>query len=218
MRGTSLIACVVLCGGCRASASASVNTGQKQEEFADFDDPAQTPPEEPATTGADYALLGARHDLKLSPDRKTPTCACVAVALGGAGDPAMVWEGQRPEIDQQSELVIALNSEGIACDSTPKDGLGASYWGYKLSGDDVIVVLEVARFGRPITTGAVIPRPAANGQVYLQPLTRDVPYGRPLDATQKLCLIGKPAAPPSNSAGAAPRRATTLPEGNASSD
>ena len=210
MRRTCLIFCLVLAGGCRASASASLNTGQKQEEFADFDEPA-TAEEQPEPANADYALLGARHDLKLSPDRKTATCKCVAVALGGPGDPSMVWEGPAPATDPQTELVIALNSEGIACDITPKDGLGASYWGYKLSGDDVIVVLEVARFGRPITTGAVIPRPAGNGQVYVEPLGKDVPYGRSLDGGQRRCLIGNPAGAPGDFAHGAPRSSKTLP-------
>jgi hypothetical protein len=194
-----------LLGGCRASASASVNTG-KNEEPADFDTPLEGPMSEeaPAEQASEKALLGARHDLRLSPERKTATCQCVAVALGPPQDAGMAWESQPPQIDPQTQLVVALSSEGVSCDAPPKDGLGASYWGYRRVGDDVVVVLEVARFGRPITTGAIIPKPTANGQVYVQPLTKDVPYGRSMAAGEKLCRLGNPGpatarTPPSGS-------------------
>jgi len=181
---------------CHASANAEVHAGgEAKSEEANFDEPnagsnlAEAPDEQ---AGAEYALLGARHDLRLSPDKKTATCSCVAMALGPASDAALSWQGARPNVDPQNQLVIALSSEGIPCSTAPKDGLGASYWGYRLSGDDVIVFLEVARFGRPVTTGAIIPKPMGNGQVLVQPVKKDVPYGRPLDASQKVCRLGNP--------------------------
>ena len=191
--------------GCRASASAELNAGGKaKSEEANFDEPAEESnlADESAEPSADYALLGARHDLRLSPDKKSPTCNCVAMVLGPANDPALSWQGPRPNVDPQTQLVVALNSEGIACSSAPKDGLGASYWGYRMSGDDVVVFLEVARFGRPITTGAIIPKPVGSGQVVVQPVTKDVPYGRPLDASQKVCRLGNPG--PQRASGPAP--------------
>ena len=192
--------------GCRASASAELNAGgEAKSSDAEFEDEAAASSslsEPEAEPSAEYALLGARHDLRLSPDRKTATCSCVAMAVGAASDTALSWQGPRPNIDPQSQLVIALNSEGIACSDAPKDGLGASYWGYRVSGDDVVVFLEVARFGRPVTTGAIIPKPMGNGQVVVQPVTKDVPYGRPLDASQKVCRLGNPG--PRRTSGPAP--------------
>ena len=190
----TLFALASLAAGCRASASASLNTGAK----AEGDEPVEPIEDTRAATApasAEVALYGARHDLGLSPDRKNPTCNCVAIALGQPNDPGMKWEGSAPSIDPGSQLVIALSSEGVTCAEPPKEGLGASYWGYKESGDDVIVVLEVARLGRPITTGAIIPKPVGNGQVHVQPASRAVPYGRSFNASEPTCRLGNPGGP-----------------------
>ncbi len=97
-----------------------------------------------------------------------------------------------PAIDPESQLVIALGSEGISCTEAAADSLGASYWGYRRDGNDVIVIVEGAKLGRPITTGAIIPRPFADGRVRVRPASKTVPYGRPLDAGQKDCALAVP--------------------------
>ena len=194
MRYALALTLLALASGCRASASASVNTGAKTET----DEPVEPVSEArsaPPSAAAEVALFGARHDLQLSPDRKNPTCNCVAIALGQPNDPGMKWEGPAPSVDPGTQLVIALSSEGVTCAEPPKEGLGASYWGYKESGEDVIVVLEVARLGRPVTTGAIIPKPMGNGQVHVQPASRAVPYGRALSASEPTCRLGNPGGP-----------------------
>jgi hypothetical protein len=196
MRSVAAIAlCALALAGaaCRASASASVNTGAKTE----VEEPVE-PVSEPRAAmapAAEVALFGARHDLQLSSDRKNPTCNCVAIAIGQPNDAGMKWEGQPPSIDPGTQLVIALSSEGVTCAEPPKEGLGASYWGYRESGDDVVVVLEVARLGRPVTTGAIIPKPAGSGQVLVQPASKAVPYGRSLSASEPACRLGNPGGP-----------------------
>ena len=180
--------------GCRASASANINTGAKAEA-SEPSEPIEEARSAPPPTAGEVALFGARHDLSLAQDQKTPTCSCVAIAIGSPNTPGMVWEGPPPTIDSGTQLVLALSSEGVTCADPPKEGLGASYWGYKQSGDDVIVVLEVARFGRPVTTGAIIPKPAGNGQVRVQPAAKGVPYGRSLSAGQSSCQLGNPGGP-----------------------
>jgi hypothetical protein len=189
----ALFALALAAGGCRASASASINTGAKAEVEEPVE-PVSEPRAAMAAASAEVALFGARHDLHLSSDRKNPTCNCVAIALGQPNDAGMKWEGPAPSIDPGTQLVIALSSEGVTCAEPPKEGLGASYWGYKESGDDVIVVLEVARLGRPVTTGAIIPKPAGNGQVLVQPASKGVPYGRSLGA-EPACRLGNPGGP-----------------------
>jgi hypothetical protein len=189
----TLLALALLASGCRASASASVNTGAKTEAEEPIEPISE--PRAAMAPAAEVALFGARHDLELSPDRKNPTCNCVAIALGQPNDPGMKWQGSAPSIDPGTQLVIALSSEGVTCAEPPKEGLGASYWGYKEAGDDVIVVLEVARLGRPVTTGAIIPKPAGNGQVHVQPASRGVPYGRSLNASEPTCRLGNPGGP-----------------------
>lgn len=144
-----------------------------------------------AAPGASRVLLGARHDLKLRPGSATASCQCLAVALGGAHGAGMLWSAAAPDIDESMQLSLALSSEGQACTGEPKNSLGASYWGYRVSGNDVIVLVEAARGGRPLTTGAVIPRPVGAGQVYVAPAAKKLPYGRPLSGTG-LCKIGNP--------------------------
>jgi hypothetical protein len=187
-----LASCAVL--GCKASASASLKTS------GDIDGPDDEAPvtanlasaEAPGTL-PDIALLGARHDLRyVGP--ATATCRCLAVTLGGVSDAGMAWRSQVPEVDPSSQLVIALSSEGVACPDAPKDGLGASYWGYRVAGEDVIVVVESARGGRPVTGGAIIPKPAGNGRVFVEPLAASVPYGKPLASGEKRCVLGNPGA------------------------
>ena len=136
-------------------------------------------------------LLGARHDLKLRPGQATANCECVSVALGGSHSNGMLWSAVPPELDEGTQLSIALSSEGQACKGEPKQSLGASYWGYRLSGNDVVVLVEAARGGRPLTAGGIIPKPVGPGQVYLAPASKQLPYGRPLQG-KGLCKIGNP--------------------------
>jgi hypothetical protein len=141
--------------------------------------------------GSSLVLLGARHDLKLRPGSATASCECLAVALGGARSSGMVWGAVPPELDDGTQLTIALSSDGQTCKGEPKQSLGASYWGYRLRGNDVVVLVEAARGGRPLTTGAVIPKPVGPGQVYVAPASKKLPYGRPLEG-KGWCKIGNP--------------------------
>ena len=136
-------------------------------------------------------LLGARHDLKLRSAHASASCECLAVALGGARSLGMLWSAGPPAIDDATQLTVALSSEGQACKGEPKGSLGASYWGYRISGNDVVVLVESARGGRPLTTGAVIPRPVGAGQVFIAPASKKLPYGRALEG-KGLCKIGNP--------------------------
>jgi len=136
-------------------------------------------------------LLGARHDLKLRSGKGTASCECLTVALGSSRSSGMAWSAVPPELDESTQLSLALSSDGQACKGEPKQSLGASYWGYRLSGNDVVVLVESARGGRPLTGGAVIPKPVGSGQVYVAPASKKLPYGRPL-AGKGLCKIGNP--------------------------
>jgi len=145
----------------------------------------------PASLSASRVLLGARHDLKLRPGKGSASCECLSVALGGTHSGGMAWSAVPPEIDDSSQLSIALSSDGQACKGEPKKSLGASYWGYRLHGNDVVVLVEAAHGGRPMTSGAIIPKPVGPGQVYVAPAFKKLPYGRPLQG-KGLCKIGNP--------------------------
>lgn len=136
-------------------------------------------------------LLGARHDLKLRPGKGTASCSCLSVALGSARSNGMWWSAVPPSLDDSTQLSLALSSDGVECKGEPKGSLGASYWGYRISGNDVIVLVESARGGRPLTNGAVIPKPVGAGQVFVAPASKKLPYGRPLEG-KGLCKIGNP--------------------------
>jgi hypothetical protein len=147
----------------------------------------------PVGTG-EPALLGARHDLRLSVERATNQCQCLNVALGEANLPAFRWRAGVPSLDPESQLVIALSSEGQTCEGEPKDSLGASYWGYRVSGNDVVVLVESSGRGRPLTAGGIIPKPFGDGQVFVAPAGKKTPYGRAKDGGAR-CKLGNPGAP-----------------------
>jgi len=186
--------------GCQASVSANASTSRPRadsEEGPDFDKPITA--KELAATAAppppvfDMALLGARHDLSLIPAQANAMCACVKAGLGAAQSAAFQWEGSAPHLSDDTQLAFAISSENVPCAGEPKGSAGASYWGYRISGNDVIVFVEGAKEGRPRTTAAIIPKPVNDGQVYLAPAKKKQPYGRALDGKSDRCKVGNAA-------------------------
>jgi hypothetical protein len=208
----AVVACVfALVAGCQASVEANVNTPKSEAETPEFDKPmdlsaierSPTPQQKPA----EAALLGARQDLAYS-GATTPRCKCLAVAVGQPTDSSFQWTSSRPTIDQNSQVVLALTSSGVSCDAGG-DLAPASYWGYEIVGQDVVVGVEAAKPGRPIAQGAIIPRPAAGGQIYVRPVTGDVPYGRPTTGQGDRCAVASLAKPePAPAAAPSPSSST----------
>lgn len=150
--------------------------------------------------GGGTPLLGARHDLTLAAEHATAQCSCLKVGLSdNSSRGPFRWKAAPPAIDSSSQLVVALTSDGTGC-TDPKGSLGASYWGYKRSGDDVVVYVENAVKGRPLTAGAIIPKPFGAGQVFVAPTERGVPYGRAVSGKGN-CKLGNPGVPGAASAG-----------------
>jgi hypothetical protein len=184
--------------GCKAevSGSADLRAGGKGKEVADFDKPLEPADLRQAQRAGDddvaaAALLGARQDLSYA-GPATPRCSCLAAAVGKPSHSAFRWSGPKPAVSAESQLVIALSSNGVTCaDPAAK---GASYWGYEIVGDDVVVTVENAYQGRPVAQGAIIPRPLGKGQVYVQPMDKGVPYARPLEGGGKRCQVSHLAA------------------------
>jgi hypothetical protein len=211
-----LVAAGASLAACKASVSAEVNAqSNDMDDVQDFDDPMAESSQSKDTfmgqQSADRAMLGARHDLALAGDSAQASCTCLAAVVGYPSNPAFFWQAVVPTIDTATQLVIAFSSDGVSCTDQPGDSLGASYWGYRREGDDIIVVLENARAGRPLTSGAIIPRPVGAGSVYVAPLNKSVPYGRSLDGSGGRCRLeiatssGQPVVPPpSNDETAAP--------------
>ena len=167
------------------------------EDTPDFDKPisakqlAQTA--QPSFAGANAVLLGARRDLSLVSGRESAACACLKVGIGAASAAAFLWQNGAPHLSDDTQLGFALSSDSASCTAEPKGSSGASYWGYRISGSDVIVFVEGARDGRPRTSAAIIPKPVGDGQVYVAPAKKNLPYGRALDGKAERCAVGHPA-------------------------
>lgn len=190
---------LILSFACQASVQADARVSgdtEADENIKSFDRPLETPETPSATADNDfvggYALLGARHDLNYS-GPKSPTCACLAVALRDqAKDAAFQWELEEPRVEPTSQWIIALSSNDVPCDAAPAGTLGASYQGYGTDGNDVVVYVEALGEGRPMTNGAIIPRPKATGSVFVEPT--NAVYGRPLEGKNKRCKLNAPGS------------------------
>lgn len=193
--GAWLLGSALAASACQASvqADAKLSSTDESEPAADFAFPreAASVKAEPVSDKLgieEYALLGARHDLNYN-GPKTPTCQCLAAVLSDqAADPAFEWDMAPPHLEPSSEWVIALSSNGVACDATPSGTLGASYQGYTIDGNDVVVSVEALGEGRPMTNGAIIPKPTGTGSVLIEPA--GAVYGKPLDGGKgKRCKV-----------------------------
>ncbi len=180
--------------GCRASVSVDAKaqaSARAQGEEEDESESDATPRETLAEpSSAEVAMLGARHDLSLKGTGAT-RCACLGVTVGQPSDPAFQWAGAPPATDPTEQQVLALTTTGIPCAQAPAGSLGASYWGYERQGEDVIVTVETASLGRPITLGAIIPKPQGKGATWMR-ARGPSPYGRGTGAGG-LCRLTAPA-------------------------
>ena len=188
--------------GCGPSVSASgmprvkadSETGPEDIQEAHLDKPPASAQAFASPSGASangqVTLLGARHDMSLVIEHANAACACLKVAIGSAPSAAFQWQGPVPTLNDETQLALALSSETMSCSDEPKGSSGASYWGYRISGNDVIVFVEGARSGRPRTGAAIIPKPVGDGQVFVAPAKSKMPYGRSLDGKSERCKIG----------------------------
>jgi hypothetical protein len=178
-----------------ADADAEANLVGGEGEAAaqdDLDKPIEsTPTQEVSKIESEGpALLGARRDLTYN-GPKTERCSCIAAKLGTAGDPAFQWEKGPPLLDESRQLVAGLTSDGVSC--AQERGLGASYKGYVRSGSDIVIMVERAHEGRPVTSGAIIPRPVGAGQVFVVAAEKGSPFGGAVGKTSQRCQLELPA-------------------------
>jgi hypothetical protein len=132
----------------------------------------------PVTTRAGF--VGVRHDLMLA--EKTEhheRCSCLDVEAGPPGDPHFFWQGDRPEIGA-GEMVVAIGAQGVTCpggdanDARRRPSISA----VDLENDNVIIEVEDLPHGRPLASGAVVPRPGPTGGLYIRPRYGQSLYGR----------------------------------------
>ncbi|HLV68453.1 MAG TPA: hypothetical protein VKY73_21705 [Polyangiaceae bacterium] len=191
-----------LAAGCGASVKAEARAS------LDADDVERAPPAEASVEESDVeaaaalvdpaasapvALLGARPDLTLAESADAKPCKCVRVALGAPNEAAFRWKEGPPTTHPETQLAIALAP--TPCEGQPEGSTGPSYWGYRIVGGDVVVLLEPWREqegGPPRVLGALIPKPPEGGQVYVAPAESGLPYGQSAKGDAARCALGNP--------------------------
>lgn len=171
-----------------AETKRKAKTAEFAEPMASRADGAAAPEQSFVGGGSEgMVLLGARRDLHYQGER-VESCECLAVAVGHADDSRFWWDCGAPLLNPSTQLAFAFSADGVPCATAPKGTLGASYAGYSRDGDDIIVEIENARPGYPVVEGAIIPRPAPGGAVYVRP-RRGVVYGRPKGLNSGQCRV-----------------------------
>jgi hypothetical protein len=124
------------------------------------------------------AILGVRHDLMLSNAPHEARCSCLSVEVGRPDEAPFFWAGGAPEVGADA-LVFALGARGIACPGGDPDDRRRrpSISAVDQDGDDIIVEVEDLPEGRPLASGAIIPRPGARGGIYVRPRRGNAVYG-----------------------------------------
>jgi hypothetical protein len=187
------IALLLALPGCKGSVKAEAKASSSGSSDVDFDaskkrdeawesealpasnskTPASTAKQESPSSPANATLLGARHDLNPS-GNPAPACQCLVVVAGEPTRAGLAWSGPAPQIDPKTQLVVALTSDQVACSVAAPQ---ASYMGYEQRDDSVVILVEGAVAGRPLTRGAIVPRPMGGGKLLIESAT-NLPYGK----------------------------------------
>jgi hypothetical protein len=144
--------------------------------------PAPEPP-------ADRTLfLGVVHDLSLAPGAvRTPACRCLAVGYGAPTDPKFSWQEGPPRFEPGT-MAVAIAAEGVACDARGQAPARASISGVERSGDDIVLVIENVKEGRPVMRGALVAAPGGKGSLVVR-ARRGAPYGAPANGGPGPCRV-----------------------------
>ncbi len=189
VRSVAILVIGIAVTGCKVNAEAKFGANGEGNEQDTFEEPLDNPEDVASYTDGDFALLGARHDVTLNLEGGAAKCTCLSFVTSQTNAAAFQWHGGAPRLDGESQMLIGVTSQGQSCEKEPEDSLGASYWGYETRGNDVIIVVENAQFGRPLTQVAIIPKPLVDGRIYVRPRSKSVPYGRPLTETKEYCQV-----------------------------
>lgn len=126
--------------------------------------------------------MRVRHDLMMAKNAPhEANCSCLSIVVAQAPtDARLMWIDAPPKLEGDV-AVVAMSSQGITCPGLSADtNTRPSISGVERDGADVIIVVEDLPQGRPVASGAVIPKPGPGGSVYVKPKGPKVLYGRPL--------------------------------------
>jgi hypothetical protein len=125
------------------------------------------------------APFGVRHDLMLANTPHDAKCSCLGVEVGAGSDKArFFWLGSPADTGHDS-LAIAIGARGVPCPGGPPDDLHRrpSISAVDQEGEDVTIEVEDLPEGRPLATGAIIPKPSGKGAVYVRARHGNARYG-----------------------------------------
>ena len=151
--------------------AASLNGQPVQPMVAPVDDGT---PDEPA-------MVGVRHDLMLADGTHQATCTCLSVDVGPAGGAAFFWTAGVPDIGPGA-LALAIGARGVSCPNGPavEADRRPSISAIDQINDDIVIEVEDLQPGRPLASGAIIPKPRGAGSIYVKPRSAKVLYGKGL--------------------------------------
>lgn len=126
--------------------------------------------------------LRVRHDLMMAKDAPhAANCSCLSILVADAPtDSRLMWVDAPPKLESDV-AVVAMSDKGISCPGLPADATDRpSISGVEKDGPNVVIVVENLPAGRPVASGAVIPKPGPGGSVFVKAKGPKVLYGRPL--------------------------------------
>jgi hypothetical protein len=125
------------------------------------------------------ALVGVRHDLMLSNAPHEARCSCLAVEVGAANEGSkFFWTGAPPDTGADA-LAVAIGARGVPCPGGDPDDRRRrpSISAIDRDGDDILIEVEDLPDGRPLASGAVIPKPGPKGSIYVRAHRGNAIYG-----------------------------------------
>ncbi|MFO0759444.1 MAG: hypothetical protein U0359_23325 [Byssovorax sp.] len=141
---------------------------------------ALNPPTKAEIAASQTAFLGVRHDLMLTDAARPARCTCLAVEVGAPGDPSFFWTAGSPPDIGKDALAVAISGNVSDClggDPSPQKRR-PSISAVDQENDDVIIEVEDLPEGRPLASGAIIPKPGPKGAVYVRPQNARVLYAK----------------------------------------
>jgi hypothetical protein len=195
-----LLAGAAVLAGCHAHAQASAQMtanptdDDRKYEIPEPASPAPTGNARPMAVTAPPApvdrtiFLGVVHDLSLAPGAaRAPSCKCLAVGYGAPSDPKFTWQAGPPQVEAGT-MAVAIAAEGIACNAPGFAPARASISGVERVGDDIVLVVENVKEGRPVMRGALVAAPAGKGSLVVR-ARRGAPYGAPANGGPGPCRV-----------------------------
>ncbi len=155
-------------------------TGQPLRRTATLGDPTEAPAQLTGPSATPPTEKRVRHDVMMAKEAPhEATCSCLAVVVAEPGDRRLTWQAEAPKLGGDV-AVVAVSGKGVPCPGMAEDApRRPSIASVEQDGADVVVTIEDLPPGRPLASGAVVPRPGPGGAVYVKPKGPKVLYARP---------------------------------------